>query len=169
MRGLNPSIILSSLKLTFSPTTSLDCLGVFRDGVVLGGTQIDASDARRVVAVAKEIPHPSYLTVTPFYNDIMLVKLSSRVTGLPFQSLSLDNSSPLAGQVVKAVSSALCVLPENECSCRCDNSWDMAQYPKVALCRSIYEKSIWMSRILRDAMHSGQALYSKACSSVYVS
>lgn len=79
-----------------------DCQGVFLDGVVLGGTTIDGSDKRAQVAVDFEIPHSEYSTVTN-RNDIMLVKLSERVTNLPFQSLSTDSNEPSVGETVTAV------------------------------------------------------------------
>jgi Trypsin len=71
----------------------------------MGGTKIDASDGRLYVGVEMEIPHPDYSTVTNL-NDIMLVKLSSRVTSQPFQSLSIDVTKPQAHDVVKAVRTA---------------------------------------------------------------
>jgi Trypsin len=71
----------------------------------MGGTKIDGSDRRLYIEVDMEIPHPDYSTVTNL-NDIMLVKLSSRVTSLPFQSLSIDVTKPQAHDVVKAVRTA---------------------------------------------------------------
>jgi Trypsin len=89
-----------------APFNIVDCVGVFLGGVILGGTKIDGSDKRLQVAVKLEIPHPGYSTDTN-YNDIMLVKLSTRVTSLPFQSLSMDITEPQAGEIVKAVSSTM--------------------------------------------------------------
>lgn len=76
---------------------------MFREGVFLGGTFVDGSNSRLQVDVVKEVPHPDYSTLTTL-NDIMLVKLSERVTTLPFQSLSKRNSEPGIGSVVRAVS-----------------------------------------------------------------
>lgn len=76
---------------------------MFLEGIFLGGTSIDGSDSRLRVGVAKEVPHPDYSTITTL-NDIMLVKLSERVTTLPFQSLSEQNSEPRTGSVLTAVS-----------------------------------------------------------------
>jgi Trypsin len=80
----------------------IDCGGVFLDGIFLGGTSIDGSNSRLRVSVAKEVPHPLYSKDTTS-NDIMLVKLSDRVTTLPFQSLSERNSEPEIGSIVTAV------------------------------------------------------------------
>jgi hypothetical protein len=77
----------------------------------MGGTKIDGTDARLYVPVDYEIPHPAYSDVTN-QNDIMLVKLSSRVTSLPLQSWSMDVTEPLAGEVVKAVSAAMRIAKE---------------------------------------------------------
>lgn len=85
----------------------LDCKDVFLDGIILGGTTINGSDKRLQVSVDYEIPHPGYVDDTAQSNDIMLVKLSTRVTSLPFQPLAEVNTLPVTGDILTAVRAKL--------------------------------------------------------------
>lgn len=73
----------------------------FLDGVRVGGTRLDGSDAA-FYDVLLEYPHPDY-QANPSMNDIMLVKLTQAVD-TTLQSIQLDpNQQPSVGSEVTVI------------------------------------------------------------------
>lgn len=78
--------------------TAAHCDGAFiQNGALIGGTQLDGSDATRI-EVESELPSPDYDDATRL-NDIMLVKLREPSTA-PLATLNLDAIVPVEGDPV---------------------------------------------------------------------
>lgn len=82
--------------------TAAHCRGVFRDGVMIGGTVYDGSESEHHT-VEYEIAHPQYKRYSNFnfQNDIMLVKLT-KPSSAPIQPMNFDTTIPIADNTMYA-------------------------------------------------------------------
>jgi trypsin len=89
---IHPDIVLSAAH----------CQVAFGGSVFIGSTKLLGGDALETIDVDFRRPHPDYSSGPEYYNDIMLVKLSSP-SSAPLVTLNADSDRPSDGRAVTVI------------------------------------------------------------------